>query len=473
MSDYFCLSDLSFSYKGYGKTEKLPPVLKDLSLRVKEGSRTLILGPPDSGKTTLARIACGLLPRYIEGYLTGKVLLKGEEIPASEPWLLADKLTYTAQNVQEQLLMTTCGDEVAFPLESLAIERQALIERVEESLNSWGLLKYKDVNPQELSGGERKRLLLAVTAAIDAPLWIMDEPFDDLDEQWRQELKKRLLEKKGTVIVFASRYIKEADSLFDNYYLLNDTRLSEESRATAFSKLQALDRGTALNIKMEKFHQNRELRCEQMVIGHERRSTDSTLPFTLKIDRFSLKTGEVVALVGPNGAGKSTFSRVLCGLKRPQQGSITLDGESIAASKRLAQVAYLFQNPDYGIFLSSVEQELGWSLRHSAVHSKQEQIASAAKLFDLNLDENPSMMSYGKRKQLQGAVYYILNRPFVIIDEVDSGITSGDASKMVALLKQRGSAVVVITHDRSFAKQVATRQYKIVDGQIIESEVGQ
>jgi energy-coupling factor transport system ATP-binding protein len=82
------------------------------------------------------------------------------------------------------------------------------------------------------------------------------------------------------------------------------------------------------------------------------------------------------------------------------------------------------------------------------------------------------MMGYGARKQLQAAVYYILDRPFVIIDELDSGVTYAAAFEIVSLLRSRGAGIVIITHDRTFARNLAERQYKIVEGNVEETEVG-
>ncbi|NLA92326.1 MAG: ABC transporter ATP-binding protein [Spirochaetales bacterium] len=470
MSDYFKIEELTFAYQGYGDEEGLPPVIENLSLTLSEGSKTLILGPPDSGKTTLARIVSGLLPRYIEGSLSGELSLNGRSIPNVAPWELLEECTLVAQNPQEQLLMTTCGDEVAFPLESLAIQHPQLGARVDAALEEWGLLEYKEVNPQELSGGERKRLLLAVTEAIGAPLWIMDEPFDDLDERWRQVLREKIKEREGTVILFASRYLDEFDSLFDNHYLLAEGRLDGQE---ALTKLAKIERGEVVEVGQELLHGEQTLVCNEVEIGHSRRSSDSVTPFTLKVDNFTIKTGEVVALVGPNGSGKSTFSRVLCGLNSPLKGAITLNNRPLGNQERLSRVAYLFQNPDYGIFLPSVKEELGWALRHGEAKKREELVSEGATLFNLALEANPSMMGYGMRKQLQAAVYYILDRPFVIIDEIDSGLTYGDAYKIVSLLKKRGAGVIVITHDRSFASNLASRQYKIVDGEVVESGVGE
>ncbi|MFA7642552.1 MAG: ATP-binding cassette domain-containing protein, partial [Sphaerochaetaceae bacterium] len=63
--------DLSFSYREYSGSQRLRPILSALDLTVKKGERMLILGPPDSGKSTLSRILCALVPRHAEGELSG------------------------------------------------------------------------------------------------------------------------------------------------------------------------------------------------------------------------------------------------------------------------------------------------------------------------------------------------------------------------------------------------------------------
>jgi energy-coupling factor transport system ATP-binding protein len=136
-------------------------------------------------------------------------------------------------------------------------------------------------------------------------------------------------------------------------------------------------------------------------------------------------------------------------------------------------VGYLFQNPDYGIFLPTVRDELGWSLRHDKRVKESERersVRECARLFHLDPDDNPSTMSYGARKHLQAAVYYLLDRPFYIIDELDSGVTYAAAFEIVLLLRSRGAGIVLITHDHSFASRLAERQYAIADGAVMSAE---
>jgi energy-coupling factor transporter ATP-binding protein EcfA2 len=179
------------------------------------------------------------------------------------------------------------------------------------------------------------------------------------------------------------------------------------------------------------------------------------------------------ALVGPNGSGKSTLSRSLCGLDSLVAGSISVNGVEFTQKQLQTNVGYLFQNPDYGIFLPTVGSEIGWSLRNNKEMSKKEKeqlVLECANLFNLNVDDNPTMMSYGSRKRVQAAVAYMLNRPFLIIDELDSALTYADSYKIVELLRSNGSAIVIISHDYNFANILAKRIYTIVDGNVVEKE---
>ncbi|MPN18454.1 hypothetical protein SDC9_165814 [bioreactor metagenome] len=75
-------------------------------------------------------------------------------------------------------------------------------------------------------------------------------------------------------------------------------------------------------------------------------------------------------------------------------------------------------------------------------------------------------MSYPLRKALQAAVYFLLDRPFYILDELDSSLTYHSALSIIARLRQRGAGLLIITHDRHFAGRIAQRGYSIVDGRM-------
>jgi energy-coupling factor transporter ATP-binding protein EcfA2 len=464
------VENLFFSYRDYQKGGFYQPLYKKLTFKVPKGQKILVVGKPDSGKSTLSRILCSLIPRHIEGKIEGSIRLDNQEIIGIASYLLTEKITLITQNSQEQLLMTSCSDEIAFPLESLGLKQDEIKKRVESSLEMWGLTDLAQVNPQEISGGERKRLLLAVSSAIDAPIWIMDEPFDDLDNNYKNKLLEFIKESNKTIIVFASRYLTLYKDSFDAYWVLKDGQIEsvdQKSLATNYDTIHKF------NFERKEKEERKILECKEAKIIHPRRSEYSQNPFTLFVPTFKIEQGEVVALVGPNGAGKSTLSRSLCGLDSLVAGSIAVNGVEFTQKQLQTSVGYLFQNPDYSIFLPTVGSEIGWSLRNNKEMTKKEKeqlVLECANLFNLQVDDNPTMMSYGSRKRLQAAVAYMLNRPFLIIDELDSALTYEDSYKIVELLRSNNSAIVIITHDYNFANILAKRIYTIDDGNVVEKE---
>ncbi|NCC65894.1 MAG: ATP-binding cassette domain-containing protein, partial [Spirochaetia bacterium] len=353
-------------------------------------------------------------------------------------------------------------------LESMLLSRESMKERVHSALCHWGLEKLRTSSAQELSGGERKRVLLAVMEAIDARLWLLDEAFDDLDEHWRITLKQMIKETDKTVLVFASRYLSTFDDLFDRMLLLEDKKILSYPSQDLLSRFAFLCKDTLPNPleHQELDIQNKHLlTVDTLRIERKRISTISIGSFHLDVDDFSLQSGELVTLVAPNGSGKSSFSRILCGLDDPLHGLILFDGQPLTSKELSRKIGYLFQNPDLQIFLPTVADELSWSMHHLG-RSCQEAITLCAELFELDLDDTPTTMSYPQRKALQAAVYYLLDRPFYILDELDSALTYHSALSIIARLRRNGAGILLITHDRQFASKVSQRCYTISEGRL-------
>ncbi len=199
--------------------------------------------------------------------------------------------------------------------------------------------------------------------------------------------------------------------------------------------------------------------------------------FTLTIPDFSVYKGEIVALVGPNGSGKSTLARVLCGLLAPQSGEILISKEGNQRAAAVAELknytGYLFQNPDSQIFLATVHEELAYGLKNQGRPKPtreeiEKRVNRAIELFNLPAaDLPPAIMSYGTRKRLQAAVYYLLERSLMIIDEGDSGISFRDYLKIVELLGSTAKGMVMITHNQELARLLAHRIIYLGAGRIL------
>ncbi|HPZ16287.1 MAG TPA: ATP-binding cassette domain-containing protein [Sphaerochaeta sp.] len=471
MATALTITNLSFTYRSYDGIEA-EPLLSNLNLVIGEGERVLLLAPFDKGKTTLAKIICGVCPKYFPGTLTGTISVFGHDLSLTEPWQLLTEVGYVSQNPAEQFIATTVEEEIAFPLESLGLVRSEMAERIDWALEKWGLTHLRDANESELSGGERKRVLLAIQDAIAPRLWLLDEVFDDLDVQWRAHLQQVIAQEGRTTLVLASRYLDEFEDLFDRVLLLDGKGVVEMERydlLDRFAHLSGDDRPNPLETAPLELRYTHTLAVEDLVVERTRRNALRAAPFELVVEGFELQSGEVVTLTGANGSGKSSFSRLLCGLDEPKSGIISIDGVPTSSKALNRTVGYLFQNPDLQIFLPTVEEELAWSLKRRSDLSSREikdLVSEAAELFGLTLTDTPTTMSYPGRKALQAAVYYLLDRPFYILDELDSALTYHSALTIIAHLRRRGAAILLITHDRLFASKVGGRGYTIEEGRL-------
>ena len=185
---------------------------------------------------------------------------------------------------------------------------------------------------------------------------------------------------------------------------------------------------------------------------------------------FTIKGGETVALMGHNGSGKSTFSRILCGLDRPEKGSITIDGEIRQGNMLSRSVGYMFQNPDYQIFLPTVRDELSYSLSFLPLEKKEKErrLEELSETFSLKLDSVASLMGYGEKKRLQAAIYASLDRDFYILDELDSALSYRESVYILDKLKAKGAGILLISHDHDFASSLTDRLYRAEEGVISE-----
>jgi energy-coupling factor transporter ATP-binding protein EcfA2 len=187
---------------------------------------------------------------------------------------------------------------------------------------------------------------------------------------------------------------------------------------------------------------------------------------------MDLFEGEMCCLLGRNGSGKSTLGRILCGLLRPDAGALTLarTGQTALGDALCAEVGYLFQNPDHQIYLPSVREELTVGLERpgESPRHREQRVADTAALFGLPaLEEPPALMSYGARRRLQAATYYLLERRLLILDEVDSGLSYRELESLIEALRRSGAGIVLITHDMRYARSVADRVLVMDAGKMI------
>jgi len=462
-SQLLIVKDLSFRYPGMG-AESPPPVHDGFSLSVRTGSLNVLFGAADAGKTTFARIVAGLVPRFSGGSLQGTLLLDGLDVRKSLPFELMEKVGLVSQDSDEQIFTTRCDTEIAFALESLGVPRPQIVDRVDRCLLQMGLSAFKERNPSTLSGGEKKRLLLACLSAICPALWILDESLEELDQAWKAAALDSLTERGITVLALASRWSPILAGKASYFALLSQGRIvSSADRGDAPEFRNALSRDGILPRSERPRRRDLPARVLLKVEGVRFRFPGQD-GFSLAIDSIELRAGELCALLGDNGSGKTTLGKILCGLLTPYAGGISLrttGGFQTASPNELnSRVGYLFQNPDHQIYLPTVRDELALGLRRQGLHRAEidRKIEEAVELFSLpDPSSPPALMSYGGRRRLQAAVSYLLPREILVLDEIDSGLSCREVERLLDALVPRAPGIVFITHDMSLAASLADR----------------
>ena len=168
----------SYAYAGTRK-----PVLEGIDLEVGPGRLVAVVGPNESGKSTLCLVAAGLAPAAIGGRLTGSVVLDGAETATLKPHEAAQRCGILFQNPATQLSGTsaTVWEELAFGPRNLGLSVDEVVERVETAMTTLRIGNLAERDPHRLSGGQAQLVALASVVALRPSMFVLDEPTSQLD----------------------------------------------------------------------------------------------------------------------------------------------------------------------------------------------------------------------------------------------------------------------------------------------------
>lgn len=215
----------SVSYFYPGSTR---PSLVNITLSVEEGEFILLTGPSGCGKTTLCRCLNGLIPNSYGGNFSGQVLIDGLVTTEHPVYELAQHVGLVFQNPENELFCTSVEREVAFGPENLALPREEIRDRVEESLAMVGISHLRDKSPEELSGGEQQKVAVAALLAMRPKILVLDEPTANLDPMSARSVLNTLFklnqEARITTILVEHR-LEMVAHMAHRCALLNDGKL--------------------------------------------------------------------------------------------------------------------------------------------------------------------------------------------------------------------------------------------------------
>ena len=197
-------------------------VVSDVSFEINKGEIIGLLGPNGAGKTTSFYILVGLVNSN-----NGKVLLDGEDISQNPMYIRARKgISYLAQEPSIFRKMSV-EDNILCVLEYLNNNKKENEKILNQLINEFGLSKIRKNRGDLLSGGERRRVEIARSIAVNPNFILLDEPFAGVDPIAIQDLQQMIykLKSKGIGVLITDHNVRETLSITDRSYLLYDGKI--------------------------------------------------------------------------------------------------------------------------------------------------------------------------------------------------------------------------------------------------------
>jgi len=456
--------------------------LDDISLDIANGEKVAILGNNGSGKTTLALLIDGILRPS-----SGAIRINGcnPNIEA-ENKVLRRAVGMVFQNPDNQLVATTVEMEIAFSLENQMVPHPEIDDRVNETLNYFGLLAQRHRLTSELSGGEKQRLSVAAVMASRPKILILDEPGSYLDELGKKILNGAILKLKDFVheltIIRITQYASMALD-FDRVVLLKNGKIIFDGPpARLFAEADLCARtgiGVPIKYRIEKKIEQsgdkiiardcRMGRVKSIVMDGLSFAYDKSESFALNIGHLNITDSKIYGMVGPSGSGKSTLIQIMAGLLKPVTGKVEYQG----FEPKSGALAVSFQHPEKQFFLDTVDREIRFGAENLKLSSIDEITENSYRLIGLPKERfsnrDPFTLSGGEKRRLAFGAILSLLPSFVLFDEPTSGLDFEGIQlfkKMVRDLSGRGVGIILISHYGDIVFDLAEEVITLKKGQI-------
>jgi ATP-binding cassette subfamily F protein uup len=473
------------------------PLLDQVSLQVVAGERVCLIGRNGEGKSSLLRLAIGSAAPD-EGQVRRapgiRVALLTQDI--------ADVTDGTVREVIDSGLAQSLAEDEPWVREQRVVE---LLQRFELDANA----QYA-----QLSGGWRRRVLLARTLASAPQLLLLDEPTNHLDINAIEWLEQLLTEFGGAMLfvshdrAFINRVATRVIELdrgrfsswagnYDDYARNKAEQLVVEAQQRAlFDKKLALEevwirkgvearrtrnegRVRALHRLRDEHRTRRERTGRAQLALHEGATSgkkvfeviDAAVQFggrtVLQPFSTTIMRGDRVGIVGPNGSGKSTLIRLLLGELAPSSGAVQ-------QGTRL-QVAYYDQQRAQLQLERTVMDNVSAQGDHVVINGAARHVSSYLRDFlfrDEQLRTPAAALSGGERNKLLLAKLFASPANLLVMDEPTNDLDIDTLELLEEMVAEFSGTLLLVSHDRAFLDRVVTDLLVVGDDGSVQEFVG-
>ncbi len=481
------------------------PLLDNVSFDIEAGDRICLVGRNGEGKSTLLRT------------LTGEMEVQSGEIVKRTGLRVSRMIQEIPAHVDGNVRDIVMG-KVPVTFNGIVISAARVVDESHHDSAAEAILGKTGIQPDalydDLSGGQKRRVLFARAVAEDPDLLLLDEPTNHLDIpaiQWLEGIVTRLncavmfvSHDRAFVRRVASRIfeldrgrVRSWDFPYDKFVQFRDQALAEEDKANALFDKRLAEEEVWIRKGIQARRTRNEGRVRALIKMREERAarrtrtgsvnmqiteadrsgrlvarlTDVSFAYdgTPLINSFSTEVsrGDRIGIVGPNGCGKTTLLRLILGELKPDSGDIRL-GTNL-------QIAYFDQMRTRLREDKSLIENIGDGQAYITLNGVKRHVLSYLQdfLFSADRARGPiSALSGGERNRLLLACLFSHPSNVLVLDEPTNDLDMETLDLLAELLAEYKGTVLTVSHDRAFLDSVATGIFAIEENGNVFEAVG-
>lgn len=477
------VKDLSFQIGGKKR-------LDSVSFDLFPGEIILLCGGSGSGKSTLANVINGYFPENGGKQIVSHIKINDEDVHHQSVVERSTSVRTIFQHARLSFSMKTLREEMVFCLENSRVDANEMDEIIEAKAGHFNLTYLLDRSFDDLSGGELQRAAFVCADLVDVPLYIMDEPFANVDEATMQDYIRYMKEltDKGKAIIIIDHHIKRWEwvdrwLMLDDKQQLHDLSLvgSEEQKNRLMTEAGLLVEEMSMP-EENKASEEILLELDKVSVYHEKTVRKSLFRkekqrnSLIEEAQFNLNKGSLTALVGPSGIGKTSLFKAILNVS-PYTGEIRLNGQSVKTQKPknlYAKIGLVFQDPSLQFVKTNVVDELALSLTSWELAQEEEAKSQAEDIlnqhhFEDKAGQSPWLLSQGQQRRLAVLCMTVGEQDLLLIDEPTYGQDARNGKKIMDTLHElceKGVTCLFTSHDRELVDAYASQIYEIKEKKV-------